>query len=114
MNKSLLTLDTLDDRRELWHLLAKLPPRSRVSFLAWCCKRAKPVLGRLPVASGRMAPTVEMAGRCDRHDLRLTNEIYSDLLYMAANHDLDLTAAAAELERRVRRPDAAPAPSSAS
>lgn len=103
MNKSLLVMDTLDDRRELHALLAKLPPRSRVSFVAWCCSRARGVLGRKPVASSRFAPLIEQAGRCSRGDDRLTNECYSDLLALSLSYDLDMGAAARELERRVRR-----------
>lgn len=99
---SLLAIDTKDDRREIWHLLHRLSPRARVSYLAWCCSRSRPVMGRLPVASSRMAPTVDLAHRCDRADLRLTNEIYSDMLSLAANYALDLVVAACELERRVR------------
>ncbi|VTT96582.1 unnamed protein product [Gemmataceae bacterium] len=108
---SLLTLDTLDDRRELHTLLARLSPRARVSFLAWCCGQ---VTGRVrPVASARMGSTVGAAYRCGRADDRLTNEVYGDLLSLAANYGFDLAAAAAELERRVRgRPASAPAASS--
>lgn len=108
---SLLSLDTLDDRRELHTLLCKLSPRARVSFLAWCCSQ---VNGKLrPVASARMGETVDLAYRCGRADDRLTNEIYGDLLSLAANYRFDLGAAAVELERRVRgRPSSAPAAAS--
>ena len=99
---SLLTLDTLDDRREVWHLLHRLSPRRRVSFLAWACERCTGPRGAKPVASHRMAGTIEQAYRCDGADLRLTNEVYGDLLALAANYRFDLGAAAVELERRVK------------
>lgn len=102
MSQSLITLDTLDDRRELWHLLHRLPPRRRVSFLAWCCGKVRRPDGNGPVASSRMAETIAGAARCDRFDHRLTNEIYGDVLALSAQWGLDLAAAAAELERRVR------------
>lgn len=99
---SLLTMDTRDDRVELWHLLHRLSPRRRVSFLAWCCGKVRRPDGAGPVASSRMAPAVESSYRCDAADVRLTNEVYGDVLVCAAQWGLDLAAAAAELERRVR------------
>lgn len=104
MKSPLLAIDTLDDRREVHRLLGRLPPKVRVAFLEWCCSTARPVMGRLPVASRRMLPTVVMAYRCDRADLRVTNEVYTDLLVLAADYDLDLAAAAVELEKWVRYP----------
>jgi hypothetical protein len=104
MHRSLLAVDTLDDRREIYHLLHRLSPRARVSFLAWCCTRVPASVKMRPVASPRMAPAVELAYRCAAADERLTAEVYGDLLAMAVVYDLDLAAAALELERRVRRP----------
>ena len=101
---SILTLDTLDDRRELHSLLHRLSPRRRVSFLAWCCRQVSGPNGTRPVASSRVGPTLEAAYRCSVADERLTNEMYGDVLALAAQWDLDLAAAARELEARVRRP----------
>lgn len=100
---SILVLDTLDDRRELWCLLHRLSPRRRVSFLADCCDRVRRPDGAGPVASRRMAPAVALAYRCGRADDRLTTEVYGDLLVLACQWGLDLAAAAAALEGRVRR-----------
>ena len=101
-NRSLFTLDTLDDRREIWALLHRLSPRARVSAVAWACSRVRTPSGRQPVVSSRLAPTVRAAHACDRADDRLTNELYGDLLALAANWDLDLGAVAVELQRRAR------------
>ena len=101
-HKSLITFDTVDDRRELWSLLHRLSPRARVSFLAWCCTKVRRADGNGPVASSRMCETVEGAYRCDRFDLRLTNECFMDCLMLTAQWGLDLATAAVELERRVR------------
>jgi len=30
----------LDDRRELWKMLDRLPPAKRIAWLQWCCKQA--------------------------------------------------------------------------
>lgn len=49
-----------------------------------------------------MAEAVELAGRCDRADDRLTNEIYTDLWAMKNQYDLDLDWVTAELVEIVR------------
>src|SRR3990172_248232 len=100
MNTSLITLDTLDDRREIWLLLHRLSPRRRVAYLAWCCEQVK---GKLqPVASSRMAATIEDAHRSERADDRLTNEGYGDLISLGLNFGFDLGRATAELVSRGR------------
>lgn len=108
---ALLRYDTLDDRREAWHLLHRLPPRDRVAFLRWACTLATGKHGRRPdpVISRE---SVRQAYRCDRADERLTNECYADYLALVAQWDLDQAAALAELVRWVRTGRSAPAPSS--
>ena len=93
-----LTLDTLDDRREVYHLLHRLPPARRVAFLADCCGRVTAPGGNRPAAAG-FGRLVREAGRCDRGDERLTVAVYTDLLALAAQWRLDLAAAAVRLER---------------
>ena len=115
MKHSLLVLDTLDDRREIWHLLHKLPPSRRIEFMDWCCANVSGPNGMRPTPSRlRMAETIRMAYRCDRADERLTNELYIDVLMLSSQWNLDLGRAAVELERWVRRPVPAPAPPPAS
>jgi hypothetical protein len=102
----ILAIDTLDDRREVWHLLHRLPPARRVAFLADCCSRVRDCRGNRPVPSARMAPALAAARRCDRADHRLTTMLYTDLLMLAAQWGLDPAAAAVRLEAWVRRPAA--------
>lgn len=105
MKSSLLVIDTLDDRREIWSLLHRLSPRDRVRFLARCCETVATVHGNGPKPSlFQMRDTVEQAYRCDRADDRLTNEIYGDLLALGTQWTLDLAAVAVELEQLVKRP----------
>lgn len=99
---TLLQLDTRDDRRELWHLFHRLSPTRRVAYLAWCCGRVCGPGQTRPTVSHRMTDTVVMAYRSGEYDLRLTNEVYTDVLVLAGQWGLDLAAAAVELERRVR------------
>jgi hypothetical protein len=100
-----LTLDTKDDRRELWHLLHRLPPERRVAFLAGWCRvvRARDPRGCGPMPFG-MEGMVADARRCDRGDDRLTNAVYVDLVSLANQWGLDLAEVAADLEAAVRRP----------
>lgn len=93
---SILLLDNLDDRREIWQLLHRLAPPRRVDFLRQCCAKVPPPRPRPAVA--RMAARLLAARTCGVADRGITNEIYYDLLYLSVNHDLDLGAAAVELE----------------
>lgn len=95
-----LTLDTLDDRRELVTLLAKLPPGDRVRFLSAACATAKKPHSPKPVY--RRA-TVEAAYRHDHDDHRLTNAVYFDLLTLGMQWGVDLVDVAKRLESVVRR-----------
>lgn len=99
---TLLQLDTRDDRRELWSLLHRLSPKRRTAYLDWCCSRVCGPNQTRPVVSHRMTETVVLAYRFGEYDERLSNEIYTDVLMLAASWNLDLAAAAVELERRVR------------
>ncbi len=98
---SLLVIDTLDDRREVWHLMHRLPPRERVRFVGWCCARITSEVGHRPCPRYDRG-LLDLAYRDDSADLRVTNSAYSDVLVLAAQWGLDLAAAAVELERRVR------------
>jgi hypothetical protein len=100
----LLACETLDDRREIHRMLHRLPPVERVRFLDRVAKRI-----RVPNSEGlgaswfRMNATIKEAYRCDRADLRLTNEVYADCVGLAVQWDVDLLAVAVELEQLVRR-----------
>lgn len=97
-----LILDTLDDRREVWGMLSKLPPDARLSWLKWCCDRASGK-GRKPTPDPLRTPRmVEDARRCDRGDDRLTSEVYLDFWALTFDYSLDPLPCVLELERRVR------------
>lgn len=99
-----LALDTLDDRREIYHLLHRLPPAGRVAYLDWCCRRATlGTSGAHPRPATWLHSRARDAGRCDRADDRLTTEIYVDVVSLANAYRFDLPAALTELVRRVRR-----------
>lgn len=96
----ILTLDTIDDRREIIHLLGKLPPRTRVSFLSQACETIKKANCPKPVYQ---RSEIEHAYRNDAADNRLTNAVYFDLLTLGFQWGLDLKAIALNLEQIVRR-----------
>lgn len=110
MKPTYLSLDTKCDRREIWHLLHRRPPRARYDYLVQCCEAVKDGLGNGLFPLPSMLDTVAQAMRCDRADERLTNSVYADILALAANRNLDLVAVALDLERIARgRPGAQPA-----
>lgn len=103
----LLVMDTRSDRRDVWELLHRLPPRERTRFIAWACGQV--------TRPGRPCPVprydrglVDLAYRDDSADRRLTNACYSDFWSLIGQFGLDPTSAATELERRVRKRPAAP------
>lgn len=102
---SLLQIDTLDDRREIWHLLHRLRPDRRLAFLDWACSVVVAPGGVQPVPSRfRMAATIAAAWRDTDADERLTDMLYGDVLLLGSQWGIDLTSAALLLEQWVRRP----------
>ncbi len=110
---SVLSFDTLDDRREVWHLLHRLPPAGRVAFLAGRCRLAAPTPAGAPPRPSylRMRPRVRAAARgCDAADRGLTNEVYADLVLLDLQYAVPLGGTAAALEALTRRGRPAGAP----
>lgn len=99
MKPTYLTLDTRDDRTEIWHLLHKLHPRKRYAFLVRCCEKVKDGLGNglFPVPSVRRQ--AEDAMRNEPDNERFTNVVYTDLLMLAAQRNLNMYEVAVELEQ---------------
>lgn len=79
----------LDDRREVWQLLQRLPQRRRVAFIRHACTMAR-------------APDDVAEVRVTREP-RNVHEAYMDLCYLQVCFRLDLEKALAELVRWVRR-----------
>ncbi len=102
---NLLVLDTLSDRRDIYLLLHRLPPRTRFQFLEWCCKQVPQGPGcHLPVpAIWKMATTLDRAYRSEAESERLSNEVYVDLLTLFNQYALDPLKTATALEGLVRR-----------
>lgn len=100
--------DTLDSRREVWHLLHRMHPRRRFAYLNRCCEACKDGLGNGLFPLPSMRQMVREAERCDRADDRLTNAVYADLVQLSANRGLDLLAVALELEQLAKGHAAAP------
>ncbi|HYH67752.1 MAG TPA: hypothetical protein VD866_23850 [Urbifossiella sp.] len=99
---SVLVMDTLSDRRDIWHLLNRLAPKARVRFVGWCCERITNEVGHRPVPRYNRE-LIDLAYRDDSADLRVTNSAWTDLLNLSSQWGLDLGVAAVELERRVRQ-----------
>lgn len=103
----LLVLDDRDSRREVWHLLHRLPPRARVAFLAHCCTLVPKGNLPEPVVYG-MREKVRAAHHDERGDVRLTNDVYGSLLQLFNDFALDAARTAVTLEEWVKRPSRRP------
>lgn len=98
-----LSMDTLDDRKEIIGLLNHLSPADRVAWLEFQCKKAaKPYLGLAPKPSQETLRLAEMARWDDKASERLTIEVYLDTIHLSTQYDHDLLAAAKGLERVVK------------
>ena len=104
--ENIRSLDTLDDRREVWSLLARLSPRARYQFLAWACSQCFLPHTRVhPTPSWlRMGKRIRDATAGDEsQDLALTNEIYTDLWMLVTQYRLSARATAERLEAFVKQ-----------
>lgn len=107
MKNPILIIDTVDDRREIWHLLHRLPPADRVRFLQAVSALVKPnEVGHLPVPSiWQMQTRIQDAYRSDRDDEWLTNEVYCDTLQILNVWKVHPDQLTQLLTEWVRRPD---------
>ncbi len=97
---SLIDIDTLDDRREIYRLLDSLLPESRLACLRHFCRKVES-MGVRPQAA--MGHAVAYARRSDEADSRLTREVYNDFALLITQYQLDPLRTAKELEEWVRR-----------
>jgi hypothetical protein len=108
---TVLTLDTLDDRREIWHLLHCLHPRRRVEFLSWCCGQVRAINGGTgPVPHGHGGMLRAAIQGDDAQDQRLTTTIYTELGMLASQQRIEMKEAAIMLEQFARRQSGLSAP----
>jgi len=97
--------DNLDDRREIHRLLTYLPPRRRVEFLAWCCRRSV-----VPNSATRPGPTrktwelAETARWDSSADRRLALDVYFDCWILCVQYELNLDLALERLVQLARYP----------
>ena len=115
MKPTILTLDTLDDRREVWHLLHRLHPRRRVEYLSWCCKQVRGInggTGPVPHGHGEMVRAAIRGD--DAQDQRLTTTIYMELGMLASQQRIEMKDAAIMLEQFARRVAGLSAPDASS
>lgn len=90
MKPKYLQLDTLDDRREIHHMLEKLPPAKRIAWLSWCCQQVT-------------LPNSTLHPRVAKKTMGLAIEIYYDAWMMAVSFGLDMDRAAVKLTEMVRK-----------
>lgn len=100
IGSQLATVETLDDRREIAHLLSRISPVRRVQFLRWCASLATlpGTSAGHPIVRGYVGKVAD-ANRCERGDDRLTTCVYLDLLSMANQYRFDIGKAVLVLEK---------------
>ena len=98
-----LAYDTLDDRREIHTLLARLHPRDALAWLETLCKRCAAHGSRPGPSRGMLARAGEAARKGGEAHRRLVNEIYGDVWMLASQHGLELDGAVRLLEELARR-----------
>jgi len=98
-----LVYDTLDDRREVHQLLARLSPSRRLAYLAWCCRQGALLTTRAqPHVAQRTRALAELARRDASADRRLTFELFVDFWHLTAQYDLPVDRAVLALTDYVR------------
>lgn len=103
----ILAVDNVDDRTQARDLIARLSPKERIAWLAWCCERATRrnacIRPKVDPATVRLA---EAARWDDSADARLTQSVYFDYAMLGIQYYLDVTLALDELVARVRKREA--------
>lgn len=103
MKPQYLQTDNLDDRREIYYLLARLSPRRRIAFLRWACQTAVlPCSTVRPRVLQKTEDLARLAERDDSADERLTLEIFFDVWHLCLSYKFDLDNALARLVQIVR------------
>ena len=106
-----LHYDTLDDRREIHTLLARLPPVRRIAWLRWACRSAAlPNSDVQPKVAAKTLALAERARWDSSADDRLTLEAYMDVWYLSFAYAFDLDRALAKLVEMVRQPSQSAGP----
>ena len=90
MKPKLLILDTRDDRKEILQSLQRLSPADRLRWLSWCCSKAH-------LNGSQNRPMVTPLSRGD------AMEVFLDFFGIVADYEIEVEAAARDLERRARK-----------
>ena len=98
--EDLQSIDNVDDRREILHLLSKLDPDTRVKFLYWARDETNAQVQQRqdPTDETRLLKFVEITISTGDH-----HEAWFDLCLMIATYGLNKRIALAELERWAAR-----------
>ena len=91
----LVVYDNRDDRKEVVTLLARLSPAMRVFWLSWCCRQVNgnghsALKQQVSMDTIKLMEQARWDSSCDQ---RLTQECWTDVWYLAAQHGLDMEAA---------------------
>lgn len=89
---NLKPIDNLDDRREIFHLMSKLDPESRVRFLEWCRDKTNDAI-KLRHNPPWTLVVIEMS-------TGEVSEAYYDLMLLISQFGLKLDVVLPELEKR--------------
>lgn len=96
--------DNLDDRREIFHLLNRLSPASRLGVLAHACREAVLPNSQVhPFVNSETRRLAEQARWDSAADERLTLTIFWDLWHLSVSFRLDFESLLKRLLRQVRR-----------
>ncbi len=104
MTGSTITIDTRDDRQQIYELIHRLPPKRRIEFLVWVCQQVpQNEKGHLPVpvVTG-LQTTCEYAYRNEDANARLSREVYIDVLSLIVQFSVDDKIMACTLEKWVK------------
>jgi hypothetical protein len=101
----ILYYDTKDDRRSIHQLLARLHPRRRIAFMRWCCSNALLAHGQgaHPRVAQKTLDLASLAESDDSADVRLSMDLFMDLVMTSLHFRFDLDKALERLVGMVRR-----------
>lgn len=95
--------DTLDDRREIWHMLHRIKPMERVKFIEKCCLKVEGPYKGVVFERDKVKDLIAESRYRSDSDVRLTDVIYLDLLMLVAQWRLNFDWVVQTLESVVRR-----------
>ena len=99
-----LQYDSLDDRREIFRLLNRLPPLKRLAWMRFACSRARMPKGRTqPRPAAKTVALAEQARWDSSASEKLTLDLYFDVWHLGVSFELDFDLVMNRLVEMVRR-----------